>query len=185
MSVLSELFQEIANAIRTKTGETAKIAPGDFPAQISTIEGTGANANWVVAHKLYSKGKYSPTVTGEYGVGSAVFEHGLSVVPDIILFKFTAANEISNRTTQMAIGLSSAAQAAIASSDYLAGVWCVLISALTRSPMTAAEAEIKNAATYGHIRECNESTFKVGGTLIGIPESGEVAYNVTSIGNIF
>ena len=37
MSVLSELFQSIADAIRTKTGGTAAMKPAEFPDQINSI----------------------------------------------------------------------------------------------------------------------------------------------------
>lgn len=42
MSALSDLFQDIADAIRTKTGGTAKLAPAAFPAAIAAIEGGGS-----------------------------------------------------------------------------------------------------------------------------------------------
>ena len=41
MSALSDLFQNIANAIREKTGETGRMKPLDFPSKISTIQGGG------------------------------------------------------------------------------------------------------------------------------------------------
>ena len=44
MSALSDLFQDIADAIRGQTGDTAKLSPAAFPAAIAAIEGGGNSA---------------------------------------------------------------------------------------------------------------------------------------------
>lgn len=41
-NVLGTLFGDIADAIRTKTGETAKMKPNEFPAKILAIQGGGS-----------------------------------------------------------------------------------------------------------------------------------------------
>jgi hypothetical protein len=46
-NVLGELFGNIANAIREKTGDTATMKPSDFPAKISAIEGSSPDVRYV------------------------------------------------------------------------------------------------------------------------------------------
>lgn len=52
-NVLGELFSEIANAIREKTGDTATMKPAEFPAKISSITVGGSSEVAVVAEKEY------------------------------------------------------------------------------------------------------------------------------------
>ena len=42
-NVLSTLFQDIVNAIRSKNGDTDKMKPIDFPEAIFSIEGGGSS----------------------------------------------------------------------------------------------------------------------------------------------
>ncbi len=77
-NVLSTLFQDIANAIRGKTGGNERMAPADFPAAIEAIEidnGTYAEVKWVS-----NTGTFKAASAGQ----SFVIEHGLGVVPDFI-----------------------------------------------------------------------------------------------------
>lgn len=46
-NVLSDLFQEIADAIRGKTGGTETMKPADFPANITAIEGSSSDVRYV------------------------------------------------------------------------------------------------------------------------------------------
>lgn len=43
MSVLSELFQDIADAIRSKTGGEESMSPAEFPDEIRSITGGGSD----------------------------------------------------------------------------------------------------------------------------------------------
>lgn len=64
-NVLSELFQDIADSIRSKTGGTDKIAPADFPASIEAIEGGGGGS---MATGVYWKHMASPKKPQNKGV---------------------------------------------------------------------------------------------------------------------
>lgn len=81
-NVLGSLFQDIADAIRSRTGGTDKMAPNDFPDEILSIvaggsvegdDGTAVRATtgWIYTDR---SGIYRQTIT-----------HGLGVVPDLVL----------------------------------------------------------------------------------------------------
>ena len=93
-NVLGTLFQDIADAIREKTGESGSMKPADFPAEILSIvtgavgeEGdspsTGESSGTVsgATSKLmrYKSGNFYPSS------GRAIIQHGLGVEPDMIL----------------------------------------------------------------------------------------------------
>lgn len=67
-NVLGTLFTDIANAIRNKTGTTAKMSPNDFPIQINNIVvgGGGASNNdgWVT---LIEQQTINPTYSSSDG----------------------------------------------------------------------------------------------------------------------
>ena len=46
-NVLGTLFQDIANAIREKTGDTATMKPAEFPDKIAAIEGSTVESDLV------------------------------------------------------------------------------------------------------------------------------------------
>lgn len=80
MSVLSDLFQDIADAIRAKTGGANTMAPADFPDEIrSIVTAAGSDGSKL----LYSSGNIAslsaPTTE------KRVIEHGLGVMPDFII----------------------------------------------------------------------------------------------------
>lgn len=54
MSALSDLFQDIADAIRTKTGDTGSMKPASFPENILAIEGGGGSNQKVILPKQSS-----------------------------------------------------------------------------------------------------------------------------------
>ena len=71
-NVLGALFQDIANAIRAKTGSTDTMKPAEFPAQISSIV-AGDGIEWISTNGTFTTENASHTVA-----------HELGVVPDII-----------------------------------------------------------------------------------------------------
>lgn len=75
-NVLGTLFQDIADAIRTKTGGTDTMVPAAFPENILSIP-TGGSAG--VANILFATGKVEILEDG-----SGKITHNLGVVPDII-----------------------------------------------------------------------------------------------------
>ena len=76
-NVLGTLFQDIANAIRAKTGGTGTMKPAEFPAQISSIV-AGDGIEWLVASGSIARSDVEAN-------GIQTVEHGLGVVPDIIV----------------------------------------------------------------------------------------------------
>ena len=68
-NVLAELFQNTANAIREKTGESGTMKPAEFPEKIRSITGGGgesASAK-LIPLTVTENGVYEPP-TGEFEV---------------------------------------------------------------------------------------------------------------------
>lgn len=87
-NVLGTLFQDIADAIREKTGESGSMKPADFPAEILSIvtgavgeegESSGTVSGATSKPMRYKSGNFYPSS------GRAVIQHGLGIEPDMIL----------------------------------------------------------------------------------------------------
>ena len=76
-NVLGTLFQDIADAIRSKTGGSGTMKPAQFPKEISSIM-TGGGQEWVSVAGSISK----PDIEAN---GVQTVAHNLGVVPDIIV----------------------------------------------------------------------------------------------------
>lgn len=96
MSALSDLFQDIADAIRTKTGDTAAMAPLAFPDNILSIEGGSGGPAIKVA-----TGTFSPTDDQIHGI---TVPHNLGVVPDFISVCFEGLDRFDNYGSEEADG---------------------------------------------------------------------------------
>lgn len=85
MSVLSELFQDIADAIRTKTGGTDTMVPASFPTEILSIVtgGISGGGEGDTSNLRIAEGSIQPNITGNFG--KLTFTHGLGEKPDFIL----------------------------------------------------------------------------------------------------
>lgn len=88
-NVLGDLFQEIADAIRTKTGETDKIAPLNFPDEILSIvvgessDGDGGGtSSGSIGNLEFASEEFNTSSTG---IGRQTIAHGLSSTPDMII----------------------------------------------------------------------------------------------------
>lgn len=94
-NVLGELFQDIADAIRSKTGETGTMTPAGFPSGIRSIPlvingaGVETDGNLKIAYGAFFAGN------GENNVRQTV-THGLGEVPDFVFVYFGSA-----QTTEM------------------------------------------------------------------------------------
>lgn len=69
-NVLGELFGDIADAIREKTGDTATMKPAEFPAKISGIEAGGGGGSPVlrkVATAKATTGKFNERMSVDFG----------------------------------------------------------------------------------------------------------------------
>ena len=93
-NVLGALFQDIADAIRLKTGGTDTMKPAEFPTRIATIPIGGVNGSgeWVG-----NAGEFIPTSE------TAVVEHGLGAVPDIVIITYNDSNALSTSLNKMVL----------------------------------------------------------------------------------
>lgn len=161
-NVLGTLFTDIANAIRNKTGTTAKMSPNDFPIHINSIvagSGGTSGGEWKFA---------SGTVTS---TGSAMtIRHELGAVPDIIFVRMGKSQADANINYFLAsLQFSNAMiEAFNGNGDFSEkGLCAVMTSALGVILHTLQEgvdgAHTDFAETYGPIRNADAITFTVGG----------------------
>lgn len=76
-NVLGTLFSDIANAIRSKTGSTDKIAPKDFPIQINNIVvggGGSTTEGWVTLIEQQTVTPSQDTSNGCYSITVPIVE---------------------------------------------------------------------------------------------------------------
>lgn len=102
MSVLSDLFADIAAAIRSKNGEEGTMKPAQFPGKISAL--TVANAE--NTGLKFAEGDFYPD-----GSGADTITHGMGVVPDVVVI-FPSRAFDANETDEVllsAVGFSQAA----------------------------------------------------------------------------
>ena len=66
-NVLGELFGDIANAIREKTGDTATMKPAEFPDKIGGIEAGGGGGTLVAKFMRFTATANTQTVTHNMG----------------------------------------------------------------------------------------------------------------------
>ena len=83
-NVLGELFQGIADAIRSKTGGTDKLVPNGFAAAIeSIVVGSGESSGGTTGSGLkIASGSFEVTLEDAYT--KRTIEHGLGVMPDFV-----------------------------------------------------------------------------------------------------
>lgn len=156
MSVLSDLFQNIADAIRTKTGDTAAMAPASFPDNILSIV-TGGNSGDSSINLQYATGSVKPTST------TATVSHGMGVVPDIVC---VFANHIpADKKIILSLGFSTAAHEKFGLDEYASKTYaCYSTSSMTFSNTNGMEEAASSNDDFGHVRNVTVSTFTFGGT---------------------
>lgn len=81
-NVLGVLFQDIADAIRSKTGGTDTMVPNDFPDEILSIVAGGSVEGEDGVAVRASTGWIH---TGQTGIYRQSIRHGLGVIPDLVL----------------------------------------------------------------------------------------------------
>lgn len=104
-NVISELFKDIADSIRYKTGGTGTMKPAEFPAEIMSIvtgggsggsggeSGGGSGSTDVRETWLFDNGEFKPE---EYQVE---INHSLGKVPDIVFLKINASEPLKGSVT--------------------------------------------------------------------------------------
>ncbi len=154
-NVLGVLFQDIADAIRAKTGGTDTMKPAEFPAQISSIVTGGIVGGDTLKFK-------DGTFHGN--AGTQIITHDFGSVPDMLMIYVCEAND-EPWTLQFVQGFSSAM---LASGIETA---CLLYFNTTggsvgigASDGNGMELDLDgtNYKKYGGVHSVNTSTFTVG-----------------------
>lgn len=174
-NVLGVLFQDIANAIRTKTGGTGTMKPAEFPAEIASIVTGGGSGSG--EFKYYEKSFLASGVT-------QTIPHNLGCVPDITIVVLSSVPVVGKLS--FGIGFSSAMLAA------LGGGWLSRVQSATTSGAASVTSNIGVEAadhgyytTYGGIRSMTDKSFVVGSTnTTGGNLYVDQAYTVICIGGI-
>lgn len=156
VNALTTLFEEIAQAIKDKTGDTATMKPAEFPEKITGIQ-TGGGANVKCAFGTFT------------GTGSMLtVEHNLGVIPDV-LFAYKKTKTAS--TTLLAIDSAFGVSSALATALNLP--WVQFSTQSKKSgnyyemgPMdcTVTAGGIDGTSTYGPglFSNANQTSFKIG-----------------------
>lgn len=173
-NVLGTLFSDIANAIRNKTGTTAKMIPNDFPIHINSIvvgSGGTSGGEWKFASGTL-------TSTG----GAMTINHGLGAIPDIIYvsparnIKDTAAYigglQFSNAMIEAFNGTGSNNEKGL---SYGYANTLGVVSLTIAEGVEGEHAQF--SGMYGHIRNANATSFTFGGgSILPIPSGREVTW---------
>ena len=180
-NVLGELFQNIANAIRGKTGSTEKLSPSEFASAISSIViGSGSTGG-------------GTSGTGTLKIASGTFKinditdnkrktiaHGLGEMPDLVLVYATAyglfdydgdGNTESGIDSDDALTLFTGAPLLAAwgmkkkfESSFITSYKALIGDASVAFSSTSSTAGIDTTNSDFLIRCRDDSTFEVGGT---------------------
>lgn len=181
-NALTDLFGDIANVIRDKTGDTTTMKPAEFPDKIDLLSDTSivtATSEDVLEGKIFVDALgnkidgslvLGPTVkytTGTVtGTGETMsIEHGLGVVPDIILlYSQTDLTGGTAKYIEYALGLKSG-------SIFGYNIGSVAVrknmtksstgTSTTRSVVRLA-AGITSTQAFGGIYNTTSSTFSIG-----------------------
>ena len=151
-NVLGVLFQDIADAIRGKTGGTETMKPADFPANITAIEAGGGGGGTIIGKTFTFTGSttYPVTVT-----------HDLGVTPFLIAVCPTEGmgSSKAERELYMCICFNTEMRNKIGLSDY----GYAIVQHPSAGPIFShPRRPIEEAYAYGFIGYANETTFKIG-----------------------
>lgn len=148
-NVLSELFGNIANAIRDKTGETGTMKPNDFPSKILGIVASSATFT-------------SKTARFTANGGAITVVHDMGTVPDILIVYLNHVPE--NGSLTVSIGLSQAMMNALGEGAYAPTSYIAKeVGAVTIENSVGMESSSDLAEQYGCVRNVTNTTFVVGG----------------------
>ena len=173
MSVLGNLFSDIATAIRSKTGEDGTMKPAQFPAKIAALVVAGGESGLKI-----TTGEFTPQTSGN------TVEHNLGVIPDaIVIFPTepTPAYTSSTEAIQGTYGFS----AAVGSKTGM-GSLCYMNSggSLGSSSMYIDDPDMQDALkAMGIPREPTATQFKVGGGTYGYAAGKK--HRWIAFGNLF
>ena len=165
MSVLSDLFKDIADAIGEKTGDPDKpLSPASFPTEILSIVTGGSSGGGDGKELRFAEGSFGSTAST---LGRQTISHGLGEKPDFI-FVFpsiageTLADAQANRFCY-AFGFNSRISASVQSA------WSGFVSKstgytiITSTSANGIDKTTSSERSAGAIYTPNDETFEVGG----------------------
>lgn len=149
MSALGDLFSDIAGAIRYKNGEEGvTYKPAEFPGKIMGI--VSATRNVVMKHG---------TFMGNGGV--CTVEHGLSVVPDLLIVY--AGHVLTPPAILLSIGYSSALMSAMEDGAVApTPIYNEYTVATVNNSESMENPGSDNCQTFGVVRSVTNSSFVFG-----------------------
>lgn len=175
MSVLSDLFADIAGAIRSKTGDNATMKPTEFPDKIASLVIAPSTG---IELKIAS-GEFKPS-------GSKITDlinHDMGVVPDVA---FVFAKEILPEGGTFDGGIVASisySRAAIASSGAKTTTFVTVGSGISTDGIYITD-NIAQAQQMGIPHNANTKTFSIGGGT-NFYLNPNTSYYWVAIGNIF
>ena len=183
-NVLGVLFQDIADAIRSKTGDTNKIAPHDFATAISNLTiGNDNNSSVKVAiiEADYHDGPYF-----NRGQASTV-QHNLGIPPDIIFMIIDGSSGYGTAEDDAAVILWGFSEKFATTHSIPARLKNGCINYPQKAPnlVPAFGYAIDSSvmASYGFIQNATSTSFSVFSPTLLQPAS-EIPYNIIVIGGL-
>lgn len=171
-NVLGVLFGDIADAIRSKTGETATMKPAEFPEKINGIEvGTGGASSGEVWAK--KEGSFQPT--------SAIHTvtHNIGVVPELVIVHIGATPPVNCQFFSVGFNTAMANSFEENVDHSFAGLIMPDSGFMRLTTKQGIETNGDSAFWPGEqtgvIRNATETSFTVGGSGVGVYNTGLVA----------
>ena len=170
-NVLGNLFGEIANAIRAKTGGTGTMKPAEFPAEIANISVGGGGGELKFATSNFQGTEKAQTVN-----------HTLGSIPDILIITTGALGTAGMIIA--CVAFSSAMLAALGG-GYISTIRCATANgplAFTSNIGMDLSQDNNFYEQFGGVRAVTADAFTIGSISYGM-KSGEY-HNWIAIGGI-
>lgn len=171
-------LQDIADSIRTKTGESGSISTLDFATKILSIKGGGGGGSGGISGVVMATGTVACADIN--ASMTQTFEHNLGVVPDLV-FMWCTGTSATNTYAAFMIGFS---EKLIETTMYDGEARSVLAKTGAGGLQSLTETTgIEDGSMFGQIKNANETTFKAfGSSFIQAPTDG--AYRWVAIGGL-
>lgn len=171
-------LQDIADSIRTKTGESGSISTLDFATKILSIQGGGGGGSGGISGVVMSTGTVA--CSNINASTTQTFEHNLGVVPDLV-FMWCEATSATSAYVAFMIGFNDDL---VSATVYDAPSRTLMAKTATGSLQSLTEPDgIENGSSFGCIKNATETTFKAfGSSFIQVPTDG--SYRWVAIGGL-